>query len=105
MARVSQRVCCVEPNILNPRQLYYLQTELAKMAGDIKAFYLSDLIKDFKDAGLDNIQFKRINYIYPVKNKSVLNLMINGEPILQKVPIVNLFSASLVVCGQRGSDY
>ena len=43
MSRVARKVCCVEPNNLNPMQKRYQKTEGAKRAGDTKAFLLGEL--------------------------------------------------------------
>lgn len=101
MARVSKAVCVVEPNQLNPRQIYYQRTDLAKDAGDTKAFYLKELVKDFESVGLRNIKTKRINFISPGFRGKFLDLMIKSEGILESIPVINLFSGSLVVFGER----
>lgn len=101
MGRVAHKVCCVEPNNLNPRIRHYQKTEAAKRAGDTKAFYLRKLKNDFRSAGLRDIKTKRICFIYPTSNEKLLKFMVKIEPILEITPIVNLISGLLVVCGEK----
>ena len=101
MGRVARKVCCVEPNNLNPMQRRYQKTEVAKKAGDTKAFYLRELKNDFRCAGLKNIRTRRIHCIYPKLSGKVLKFMIRVEPTLCRIPIINLISGSLVVCGEK----
>lgn len=101
MSRVAKRVCCVEPNTLNPFQRRYQKTEAAKKAGDTKAFYLTELVNDFQTAGLKEIKTSRLHFIYPNAKGIILKAMILTEPILLKAPIINQICGGLVVCGER----
>lgn len=101
MSRVAKKICCVEPNNLNPLQIRYQKTEVAKRSGDTKAFYLNDLIKDFQAVGLKNIKTSRLHFIHPKAKGIILKTMILSEPILLKTPIINQISGGLVVCGER----
>lgn len=101
MARVSYKVCCIEPNNLNPMIRRYQKTEIAKRAGDTKAFLLSELVNDFKTAGLKNIKCAHLNCIFPTNNHLLLNFMIKTEPIFQRTPILNRISGSLLVYGEK----
>ena len=102
MGRVARKVCCVEPNNLNPMQRRYQKTEVAKQAGDTKAFLLRGLKNDFRCcAGLKNIRTRRIHCIYPKLSGKLLKFMIRVEPTLCRIPIINLISGSLVVCGEK----
>jgi SAM-dependent methyltransferase len=101
MGNVARKVCCVEPNNLNPIQRRYQKTEVAKRAGDTKAFYLCELKNNFRCAGLKNIRTRRIHCIYPKLRGNLLNVMIKAEPTLCRIPIINLISGSLVVCGEK----
>ena len=101
MSRVARKVCCVEPNNLNPMQKRYQKTEGAKRAGDTKAFLLGELKSDFRCAGLKNIRTRRIHCIYPRVSGNLLKFMISVEPTLCRIPVINLISGSLVVCGEK----
>lgn len=101
MARVAEKVCCVEPNDLNPLQRKYQKTEVAKMAGDTKAFNMANLVKDFKSVGLKNIKTMKIHFFHPNASGFMLKMMIHLEPILLKTPLISLMSGGLVVYGER----
>ncbi len=101
MARVARKVCCVEPNNLNPLQRRYQKTEIAKKAGDTKAFYLNNLVKDFSTVGLENIKTSRLHFIPPNAKGIFLKSMIFAEPILLKTPVINQICGGLVVCGEK----
>lgn len=100
MARVSRKACCIEPNNLNPMIRRYQKTDSAKLAGDTKAFYLQELVNDFKMAGLKNIKCLHLNCILPMNNR-LLNYMIKIEPVLQRMPFLNQISGSLLVYGEK----
>jgi ubiquinone/menaquinone biosynthesis C-methylase UbiE len=101
MARVACKVCCVEPNNLNPVHRRYQKTEVAKRAGDTKSFYLHELKNDFRYIGLKNIKTKRICCVYPKLSGKLLKFMIKVEPFLEITPILNLISGSLMICGEK----
>lgn len=101
MARIGIKVCCVEPNSMNPMQRRYQKTEHAKRAGDTKSFFLNELRNDFKFAGLRNIKSKRIHCIYPSFSGKILDLMIKIEPIIEKIPILNFIAGSVVIYGEN----
>lgn len=100
MARVSHKVCCIEPNKLNPMVRRYQKTNAAKLAGDTKAFHLPQLVNDFKMAGLKNIKHLHLNCILPMNNR-LLNFMIKIEPVFQRTPFLNQISGSLLVYGEK----
>lgn len=101
MARVGLKVCCVEPNRINPRQIYYQRTDMAIKAGDTKAFFLRDLVNDFRYVGLTNIKTKRINFLLPTFDGKMLEIFIRSQPFFEKFPLINMISGSLVVCGEK----
>lgn len=101
MARVSHKVCCIEPNNNNPMVRRYQKTEAARLAGDTKAFNLPELVNDFKIAGLKNIKYKHLNCIVPLNNRILLNSMIKIEPVIQRIPFLNQISGSLLVYGEK----
>ena len=101
MARVGKTVCCIEPNSMNPVQRRYQKTEIAKKAGDTKSFFVKELKNDFKSAGLKNIKSRRIHYIYPTFKGELFEFMVKIEPIIEKIPIINLISGSIVIYGEK----
>jgi ubiquinone/menaquinone biosynthesis C-methylase UbiE len=101
MARVGKSVCCVEPNSMNPVQRRYQKTEIAKKAGDTKSFFLKELKKDFESSGLKNIKSRGIHYIYPTFKGKLFEFNVKLEPIIEKIPIINLISGSIVIYGEK----
>jgi GTP1/Obg family GTP-binding protein len=82
-------------------QRRYQKTEVAKRAGDTKAFLLRELKNDFRCTGLKNIRTMRIHCIHPKLRGNLLKFMISVEPTLCRIPVINLISGSLVVCGEK----
>lgn len=101
MTRVSKKICCVEPNTINPLQILYQRTNLAKKRGDIKAFYLSRLKNEFNSVDLRNIKTRRILFTVPFFKGILLKINLLFEPILEKIPLINYICGSLVVYGER----
>ena len=101
MSRVSKKICCIEPNNINPLQIIYQRTHLAKMRGDIKAFYLSGLKKDMISANLKNIKTRRILFTVPFFRGILLKINLKIEPILEQIPLINCICGSLVVYGEK----
>jgi ubiquinone/menaquinone biosynthesis C-methylase UbiE len=101
MTRVSKKICCVEPNNINPLQIIYQRTRLAKMRGDVKAFYLSGLKKDLKSVKMKNIKTRRILFTVPFFKGILLKFNLIIEPILEQIPLVNCICGSFVVYGEK----
>ncbi len=101
MSRISKKFCCVEPNAMNPARRLFQRTEIAKKAGDTRSFHMKDLKNDFISFGLKNIKCKRINCIYPIAEGKALDIMIRMEPIVEKIPVLNLISGSVAVYGEK----
>ena len=101
MTRVSKKICCVEPNNLNPLQIIYQRTRLAKMRGDMKAFYIYGLKKDLTSVKLRNIKTRRILFTAPFFKGNLLKINLILEPILEKIPLINFICGSLVVYGEK----
>ena len=101
MARVGQKVCCVEPNAINPHQILYQKTKSAKLAGDTKAFYLKGLFNDFNSVGLKNIETERINFILPSMHGKTLDSTIKLQSLINKIPILNYMCGSLAIYGDK----
>jgi ubiquinone/menaquinone biosynthesis C-methylase UbiE len=101
MTRVSKKICCVEPNNINPLQIIYQRTRLAKMRGDVKAFYLSGLKKDFISVKMRHVKTRRILFTVPFFNGILLKMNLIIEPILEKIPLINCISGSIVIYGEK----
>lgn len=101
MIRVSRRICCIEPNAMNPLQILYRRTRLAKLRGDIKAFYLSGLEKDLISFHMRNIKTRRILFTVPFFRGILLRINANIEPVLENIPLVRYLCGSLAVYGEK----
>lgn len=100
MAKVARKVCCAEPNYLNPKRRIMERKESGKEAGET-SFLMHELKSMFKNANLKNIKTKRINCILPSIEGELFRLMAEIEPTLCKIPILNLICGYLVVYSER----
>jgi len=100
MARVARKVCCAEPNYLNPKRRIMERKEYAKERGET-SFLMHKLKRMFLNANLKSIKIKRINCILPSIEGTLFRLIAKIEPALCKIPILNLISRYLVIYGER----
>jgi len=77
------------------------KTEYAELAGDTRSFSINELKQDFIYIGFKNINIKLINCIHPAFSGKLLQFMIKIEPLVEKIPILNLISGSIVIYGEN----
>ena len=101
LMRVAKKIVICEPNKYCPMQWIYQRSTGAKLAGDTKAFSVTELKIKFEDAGLHNLQWKRINFIPYIIAKEKINQWKHYENLLLNCGLTNIFAGTVVVYGEK----
>jgi SAM-dependent methyltransferase len=101
LVRVAGKIVVCEPNKFCPMQWLYQRSKTAKLAGDTKAFSVNQLKEDLRDAGLHNIQWKRINLIPETTAKEKLNHWKKIEDYLLWCYLTNILAGTIVIYGEK----
>lgn len=101
LVRVAKKIVVCEPNKFCPMQWIYQRQNVAKLAGDTKAFSINELKTTFQKSGLHNIHSKRINLIPQTITQAQLNHWKIVEDYLLRCFLTNIFAGTIVIYGEK----
>ena len=98
------RIVFAEPNFLNPQvfaMMTFLRNFLSGVSHDETAFIRWSLSKTLMEIGFEEIRITPTGWLHPYTPAKLINIVSKVEFLLERIPLINEFSGSLLIKAKK----